>query len=273
MSQKQGLVKCVLKRAQSQLNSKQANKPLETLKIMEALKKNDHPKWFLKRKVKSLKRKTNSSLANNKEIKTRIVLPYVPRCFEALSKILRNVRILVCSKPHLTLKDILPKAKNPLERLSRPGVVYQMPCRDCTGIYIGETGRAYKTRLAEHKRDLKPTNLAKVDDNNFNKKTALVKHCITKGHRVDWDHSKGLTFETDFTKRRFLESCFIHNSENVISDKKIVFILKFMIIWRNLQLFIIRFQTYCFAFFFQLRSTLYILPHSCFRLLLVRTAV
>ena len=113
---------------------------------------------------------------------------------------------------------------------SRPGVVYQIPCRDCTGIYIGETGRAYKTRLAEHERDLKPANLAKVDDNNFNKKTALVKHVITKDHRVDWDHRKILTFETDFTKRRFLESFLfiILKIQSII--KKIVFILKFMII-------------------------------------------
>ena len=53
---------------------------------MKALKKNNYSKWFLKRTVKSLKLKTNSSLANNREIKTRIVLPYVPRYFEALSK-------------------------------------------------------------------------------------------------------------------------------------------------------------------------------------------
>ena len=187
---------------------------------MEALKKNDDPKWFLKRTVKSLKRKANSSLADNKEIKTCVVLAYVPRYFEALSKILRNVEILVCSKPHLTLKDILPKTKDSVERSSRPGVVYQIPCQDCTGIYIGENGWAYKTRLAQHKRDLRPENLAKVDDNNFNKKTALVKHVITKDHRVDWDHSKILTFETDFTKRRFFESFFIHNSENAINDKE-----------------------------------------------------
>ena len=148
------------------------------------------------------------------------MLPYVPRYFEALSKILKNVGILVCSKTHLTLKDILPKAKDSVKRSSRPGVVYQIPCRDCTGIYIGETGRAYKTRLAEHKRDLRPENLAKVNDNNFNKKTTLVKHVITKDHRVDWDHSKILTFETDFTKLRFLESFFIHNSENAINDKE-----------------------------------------------------
>ena len=152
---------------------------------MEALKKNGYSKRFLKRTVKSLKTKTNSSLANNKEIKPRIVLPYVPRYFEALSKILRNVGILVCSTLHLSSKDILPKAKDSVEKSSRPGVVYQIPYRDCTGVHIGETERAYKTRLAEHKRDLKSENMAKVNDNNFNKKRALVKHVIVKDHRVD----------------------------------------------------------------------------------------
>ena len=57
-----------------------------------------------------------------------------------------------------------------MERSSRPGVVYQIPCRDCTGIYIRETGGDYKTRLAEHKKDLRPANLERVHDNDFNKK-------------------------------------------------------------------------------------------------------
>ena len=151
-------------------------------------------------------------------------------CIYKKKKILRNVGILVNSKPHLTSKDMLPKAKDSVERSSRFGVVYQIPCRDCIGIYIGETERAYKTRLAENKRDLKPANLAKVDDNNFNKKTALVKHVITKDHRVDWDHSKILTFEIDFIKRRFLESFLFIILKIQSMIKKIVFVLKFMII-------------------------------------------
>ena len=69
-------------------------------------------------------------------------------------------------------------------------------------------------------------------------KNGVSCYVITKDHRVDWDHSKIVTFETDFTKRRFLESFFIHNSESAITDKKIVFILKFITIWRNLQLVI-----------------------------------
>ena len=68
-SQKQGLIKCFLKRVQSELNSKQANKIFETSKIMEALKKNDYSKWFLKRTFKSLKRKTNSLLAITGKLK------------------------------------------------------------------------------------------------------------------------------------------------------------------------------------------------------------
>ena len=53
---------------------------------MEALKKNDYPKWFLKRTVRSLKTKTNLSLADKKEIKTRVVLPYVPRYLRLCQK-------------------------------------------------------------------------------------------------------------------------------------------------------------------------------------------
>ena len=46
MRQKQGLVKCLLKRAQLQFNSKQVNNTLETSKIMEALKQMIIPNGF-----------------------------------------------------------------------------------------------------------------------------------------------------------------------------------------------------------------------------------
>ena len=69
---------------------------------------------------------------------------------------------------------------------------------------IGETGRNFKTRCAEHKRDLYPRNLAKIDDNNINKKTALFKHIVKFDHKINWLGSSILTFEPDFYKRHFL---------------------------------------------------------------------
>ena len=95
-----------------------------------------------------------------------------------------------------------------------------------------------------------PPSLAKVDDNIFNKKTALVKHVVTRDHQVDLDHSKILTFVTDYTKRRFLESIFIHNSKNAINDTENCFILKFMIIWRYLLLVLFAFKLFVLPFSF-----------------------
>ena len=41
-------------------------------------------------------------------------------------------------------------------------------------------------RLSEHKRDLKPINLAKLKKNDLNKKTAWVKHCFRCEHRINF---------------------------------------------------------------------------------------
>ena len=241
MSQKQGLAKCLLKTAQSQLNSKQVNKTLETSRIMEALKKNDYPKWLLKLTVRSLKRKTNSWLANNRKIKTRIVLPYVLRYFEGLSKILRNVGILVCSEPHLTLKNILPKAKDSVERSFRHGIVYQIPCRDCTCIYIGETGRACKTRLAENKRDLRLANLEKLMTTILMKKWRWLNMPLQKITELTGIIAKFYPLKQNLPNADFLNPFLFIILKMQPMIKKIVFILKFMIIWHNLQLVIIRF--------------------------------
>ena len=35
------------------------------------------------------------------------------------------------------------------------GVVYEIPCKDCPCVYIGETGRVLEKRLIEHKRAVK----------------------------------------------------------------------------------------------------------------------
>ena len=60
-----------------------------------------------------------------------------------------------------TIKDILPSTKDRIEPTRRQGAIYQIPCQDCYALYIGETDRNFKTRCAEHKRDLYLNNLAK----------------------------------------------------------------------------------------------------------------
>ena len=58
------------------------------------------------------------------------------------------------------------------------------------------------------KRDFNPRNWAKIDDNNINKKTALVKHVVNFQHDIDFNNCSILAFESDFFKRRFFRIFF-----------------------------------------------------------------
>ena len=57
-------------------------------------------------------------------------------------------------------------------------------------------------------RDVNPKNLARLENNDINNKSALVKHVYSENHHMDWNNSKILAKETDYI-RRFLESFFI----------------------------------------------------------------
>ena len=54
-------------------------------------------------------------------------------------------------------------------------------------VYIGETGKCFNTRLSEHKHDLKLINLAKLKEDDLNKRTELVKHCFKCTHPTTGD--------------------------------------------------------------------------------------
>ena len=86
-------------------------------------------------------------------------------------------------------------------------------------VYVGETGKCFNTCLLEHKRDLKPINLAKLKEDDLNKKTALFKHCFNCEHRIDFGNFEILNYNIDYDKQKFLESLYINNTKNLINDK------------------------------------------------------
>ena len=57
-------------------------------------------------------------------------------------------------KPHFTIKS--PSSpKDPLDNSEKSCLVYQVLCRDCSFVYIGQTKRDLISRLDEHKRAIK----------------------------------------------------------------------------------------------------------------------
>ena len=73
---------------------------------------------------------------------------------EILNRIITKQNNRVYTKPFQTIKQILPNLKDSIKPKQQPGVIYEIPCLHCVGIYIGETGRAFCTRCKEHMRDM-----------------------------------------------------------------------------------------------------------------------
>ena len=82
----------------------------------------------------------------------------------------------------------------------KSGLVYQISCRDCDAVYIGETGRSLETRKCEHIDAVKNFDL---------KKFALRQHVAENDHFIDWDNAKILRKEPHWQKRRIPEGYLI----------------------------------------------------------------
>ena len=183
------------------------------------LTENDkYPKWFIQKALK--KRKAQNQVKSKEERHIGLViLPLMPRITERLKRLLKNHQIKVATKPLRTVVNMLPSLKDKINKFDQRGVVYKVPCLDCTGVYISETGRSFKTRRKEHQRDVKSDIIAQLTNEDLIKKSALVKHVCLNGHRIDWESSAILAIESDYKKRRFLESFYIHKTDFSFNDK------------------------------------------------------
>ena len=70
-----------------------------------------------------------------------------------LSRILTNFDLRVCTKPLRTIIDILPRFKDTTGAEFRTSAVYEIPCLECSGVYIGETGRYFANSLKSLKEN------------------------------------------------------------------------------------------------------------------------
>jgi len=142
----------------------------------------------------------------------------VPRLSEKINKIVKeNIPdVEFAFKPINQLKEVLfSKTKSKIPQEQRSGVVYKIPCKNCEGVYIGQTSKKLETRTAQHKRDFNNRSLQP-------NRTAMTKHCVDKNHEFDFDNVQLLDSEQNTRKRVLLESTYIiahsPNSVNIKSD-------------------------------------------------------
>ena len=143
--------------------------------------------------------------------KTTLTLPYIRGLSEAIRRVLTPLGVKVVFRPLRTLRQILVHPKDPVPIKERNGVVYSIPCVECSSVYIGQTGRSLKQRISEHRRALK---------NGDIQTSALAEHVFKTGHAVDLSQSEVLDHHQHTTTRCMLESWYIQHDQAVLNRER-----------------------------------------------------
>jgi predicted GIY-YIG superfamily endonuclease len=212
----------------------------EIRKTYQILYKNDYPHHFIAKvhqKVKNchLKKLQNLRAAQNLSnivndganvgnssnitaskpgFKSCLNIPYVRGISESIQKIVKKccgdkLRVVYSCKN--TLRKMLSHVK-PKQKPLLKNCVYKIEC-ECKAKYIGQTTRALKTRVKEHKDAQN-----KIQDENNKNHNRLALHVQKTKHKVDFDNVSVIHFENKWNKRLVAESMAMIASENVISQ-------------------------------------------------------
>ena len=95
-----------------------------------------------------------------------------------------------------TLRNLLPKSKDPIPKEDWNNAVYQLNCKDCEAVYVGEIKRTLNIRAEEHITAIK----------SASKRSHTAEYCWKYNHDFDWEHKKVLDFEKNWKTRTIKET-------------------------------------------------------------------
>ena len=198
LEHKRSVVRTLLNRADN-LVTNEKDKKSELQHVKTALEANDYEPWMFNI-PKSKDNNKGDQKQSNKE-KTRpplIGLPYVKGISEPLGRTFKKYGVATYHKPINTLRQQLVHPKDPTPKDKKSGVVYQIKCKTCNRLYIGETARSLKTRMDEHKKTAS---------------SAIREHQTNTGHAIDWENAKIIGREDHWLKRKIKEAIAIRKDK------------------------------------------------------------
>ena len=150
---------------------------------------------------------------NSQQINTYniITLPWVPKLSPILRRKFRKVGIKTVFRFGRSLLNLLCQNKSELPPNSYPGV-YQLECT-CGGIYIGETRKKIKTRIAEHQKNVFKANW---------KASGVVEHAKHCKGTINWNNTKTLSIIPNNYTRKIREAIEIDKLQCYYPKNKIL---------------------------------------------------
>lgn len=189
--------------------------------LVNNLTKNSYPynlikQWINKSKNALLTPLSNSSqnLNINNDHQTYFKsITYV----KGLSGKIRGILKTTCPSVRCALKSsntighqFFTKIKDPTPKEDSAGVVYCIPCINCSKKYIGKTKNKLHDRLRTHKND----------ERKLSTNTALAEHSTSLSHHFDFSNATIITKEKHLNKRLTLEMIHIKKEgENAVNKR------------------------------------------------------
>lgn len=144
------------------------------------------------------------------ETKKYISVPFYPSITNHIKDALRKFNIDLAFSNNNTLKNKISIMKDKDEYLSNSGI-YQIFCKNCPAVYIGQTARQLKTRFKEH---VKHTQKGEVT------KSSVAEHMTEENHEIDEEKTCFLKKVRNNWKLDAWESMFITNSNFPLMNTK-----------------------------------------------------
>ena len=175
--QKLGIVKTLMHRADTLIKDEELRKK-EKDNIRKALRDCLYPEWALKKGEDLGKKEKKQNDKKDEVTKDKpvgfAVLPYIQGVTERLQRVYKKHNLSLYSKAGHTVRNVVVKPKDPLEKKEKCGVIYKSECSECGEVYIGETERSLGERAEEHETSLRLRDM----------KSALSQHLEKTGHTV-----------------------------------------------------------------------------------------
>ena len=185
-SAKESVITALFDRADNVV-SNEKDKIEEKHHILAALQQNGYPKEFILRTVrKHHMRKEQPTACPEEEPKQTksINPPYIQGLSEQLKRALNKHNIKATFYTQTTLRSLLSKPKDHIPKEDRNNAVYQLNCKDCEAVYVGETKRTLNIRAEAHITAIM----------SASEKSHTAEHCRKYNHDFDWQHKKVLDF-------------------------------------------------------------------------------
>ncbi|KYN16156.1 hypothetical protein ALC57_11588 [Trachymyrmex cornetzi] len=174
--------------------------------VIETLLNNDYPVDFIfnvmNDRLKSLLHgktlRQNSENDNGTDVINNMwfAFPYVTNVSDKFRDITKDYKVNLAYFSLNKLSCFIKTHKDPISNMSKKNAVYKIKCNDCDASYVGQTKRTVKTRIGEHRNDIRK---------NINNHSVITEHRLNYNHDFDWDNVEIMDNERFLFKRRISE--------------------------------------------------------------------